>query len=323
MEISNIQFKNGTSEWDVKGKVKRSQIDFDLPIGLPIPEMNRKKVLMDDFDCNLTLTQFHPPPRSKSSMRFSGQTFYENDRWGRSYLTRVRMEFEHSPPIDLHPAHNDQIFEKSLLVINRVLRAIRVVLNKFVVHKIIKEDIESFVTRLFDEKGTEIIGGGKIEIAPANLKAVIGGFQFKGKEESKLTDLLLNKQKISLQEELLQNAEDYLFLENFRASVIEAESAFETLVIRILRDNFIKTGDSEPDADNKLEKTPFKNLLTDHLKKYTKSDFTTSPEYKNWNDECYSLRNKIVHSGLTPIESDVQKAITVTKDAIQFLEQIS
>lgn len=317
-EISDIKIKNDTSEWDVKGKVKRSYVNFDLPVGIPIPAISTK-IRLDDFECSLTISHYHPNPKSSSSTIFQGNTFYENDRWGRSYVTRVQTKFLHDPPTDLYPAYNDEIFEKSLKAVNRLLRIVRHITNKFVVHNIIPADIDWHKTKLFDENDKEMVGGVVVG-SPGGLKTVVGGFVFDEQQKAKFIDFLEKNKEIPLPQVLLQNAEDYLFLENLRASLIECESAFEVCVQEIIYNGFINNGDSQSEADSKLRNTGLANLLKDHLDKYLKIPFYNSTEYHNWRDKCYEKRNNLVHQGKTPLESEIHDAILHSKKAIEFLE---
>lgn len=319
VEISDIQFKNGTSEWNVKGKVKRSYVNFELPVGIPIPPVSAK-ILLDDFECQITVSHYHPTPRSNSSTVFQGNTFYENDRWGRSYVTTVQAKFEHQPPIDLYSSYNDEIFEKSLKAVNRLLRVVRYITNKFVIHNVIPADIDWHKTKLFDENDKELVGRGVIVGSPGGLKTVVGGFTISDQQKTEFIDFLEKNRKIPLPQVLLQNAEDYLFLQNYRASIIECESAFEVCVQKIIYDGFINDGDNQSNAESKISQTPFANLLQHHLDRYLNIPFYNSAEYCNWRDKCYEKRNKLVHEGKTPLENEVSEAILHSKKAIEFLE---
>lgn len=318
-EISNIQFRNGTSEWNVTGKVKRSYVNFELPVGIPIPPISTT-IRLEDVECKISIAHYHPKSKSNSSMVFQGNTFYENDRWGRSYVTTVQTKFLHDPPIELYSSYNDEIFEKSLKAVNRLLRIVRHVTNKFVIHNVIPADIDWHKTKLFDAEDNEIVGGGVIVGSPGGLKTVVGEFIMSDQQKTEFMDFLEKNIEIPLPQVLLQNAEDYLFLQNYRASIIECESAFETCVQRIIYGGFISDNNSTSDAELKIRQTPFANLLQHHLDKYLKMPFYNSAEYCAWRDKCYDKRNKLVHEGKIPLETEVIDAILYSKKAIEFLE---
>lgn len=318
-EISNIQFKNGTSKWDVKGKVKKAYVEFDLPFGIPVISMSQR-IVMNDFECILTISHFHPDPTSSKSARFKGKTFYENDRWGKSFLTHIQIRFDNEPPIDLYPKYNDEIFEKSIRTVNRFLKVSRLILQSFFMNHIILEDIDQYNTTLFDENDQKITGG-IIGMNPGELKTVVGGFKITDDEKNTIINYLENNTEIPISDLLLKNSQDYLFLENYRAALIECEAAFEIAVAKILYLGFTTNGDTAHEAETKIECSGFANLLKDHLDRFLRTPFYGSNEYSKWKTDCYDKRNKLVHAGIMPATNEIQDAISSVQQAINFFNR--
>ncbi|MGQ0377249.1 MAG: hypothetical protein ACT4OW_07090 [Nitrososphaerota archaeon] len=324
MEISNIRIFNGVSEPVMSGKVKRSEVYFDLPIGIPIPEFENQKIVLDAFECLISITHQHPPPKSQLSYVFKGNTFLDNDHWGRSLFTKIKIEFIHTPPVDFNTNFNEEIFERGILVVNRLLNVVRsLVTEHYVVQHIIKEDIEGFQTKHFDLNDEEIVGAGVVATTNGSLKLIVGGFNVDDNKKTEIFSMLENNITIPIHRELLRNANESLFLENYRVAIIEAESAVEVLIITILRRGFLNDGKTPEDTDKMLLSTGFKNLKNDHLKKFTHSDFTSTSIHVDWEEKCYELRNKVVHQGMPADYNKTREAIESATNAINLLEKIS
>jgi hypothetical protein len=83
--------------------------------------------------------------------------------------------------------------------------------------------------------------------------------------------------------------------------------------------NLILIKNNESEERIEAAKTfPLKNTIVDHIGKALGEDlnFETNPVIKKWNEKLYSLRNKIVHSGLSYISGDA------SYEAFDALEEI-
>jgi hypothetical protein len=83
-----------------------------------------------------------------------------------------------------------------------------------------------------------------------------------------------------------------------------------------------KNRKSNDEINKLLEGTGFMNLIKEHLKNYLKINFIDDQSiYKDWENNCYTLRNKVAHEGLYPIKLQAESAITAAKNVVDFLEK--
>jgi hypothetical protein len=112
-----------------------------------------------------------------------------------------------------------------------------------------------------------------------------------------IQDKTLSGFQVPLSTELLLNAYDFLDQGNYRLSVIEAETAFETAVLTFLHNYY----HDQPNSISKIESYQsfgqiindplFNNALASRAKKFIKNE---SPR-KEWNESVWQLRGDLVH----------------------------
>ncbi|NPV51734.1 MAG: hypothetical protein HPY60_11150 [Candidatus Methanofastidiosum sp.] len=107
---------------------------------------------------------------------------------------------------------------------------------------------------------------------------------------------------IYLVENFYESAKTHLYRENFIRAIIDLQTSFEIFIRNTLRLILTKQGSSK-DLIEKASSIPFRNVIEQELSSYLKENlkFNNAGPIKEWNQDLYLLRNKIVHSGFTHI----------------------
>lgn len=107
---------------------------------------------------------------------------------------------------------------------------------------------------------------------------------------------------------------------NYRMSVIEADTAVETLLSNILQKHYnlyiLK-------AANKIPLNEILELRIDETKPYLNlisNTITSGKEWTNWKTKCHRLRNDVVHKRKTPETSEAQEALSSSKAFLELLK---
>ncbi len=124
----------------------------------------------------------------------------------------------------------------------------------------------------------------------------------------------------SLHDELLQNAQDFLYRGNHRLAVIEAETAFEAAILSMLREYY----KNSPADFQKLESIKmFTNALNSKL--FTKAIKPRSFGEKEdrriyWRSNVWDVRNGLVHGRTDKCNFDTAaRAIWVVEETLEYL----
>lgn len=123
-----------------------------------------------------------------------------------------------------------------------------------------------------------------------------------------------------LSDELLLNAHDLIDQGNFRAAVIESETAFEIAVQKFLRNNY---HGRQREIDKLDRMNSFTNLLNNDLfqraiapKKFCKGELM----YENWNRHAWRLRGDLVHGKISKVsQEDALEAVRTIEATLEYL----
>ena len=137
---------------------------------------------------------------------------------------------------------------------------------------------------------------------------------------------------LSVVDVLLLNAKRSFLFEEYRIAVIEAETAFEVSIDRVLRqyylskttrskDGYIVPAYSKEDVTRLLD-TGLKNLLKDHLTRARGKEFIGTTEHRRWENNLYELRNAIVHDGKEVQEDEAKRALEAAEDALVWINAV-
>jgi len=306
-----------------EGRVYKTEINVEVPVFIPIPEIIDHPIKTKDINCILTL-KHAKEDYQKSGITMEGNVWYQNDRWGRVYRSSVKLILDHSTnPILVTPDYPLDSLHEALRIINRVIEISRVVVDEFFLYKVVDADIAKYDVKGFGADGQVIKGSSSIQYTPGLTTIISEDKTFYHFDKSpKILEILCSGEEIPLEKGLIRNALDYLLSENFRSAIIEAQTAVETTIKKIIHLGMIKNGKDTKEIENLFEKTGFKNIVNDHLSKYIKSKFDEDNEiYRDWWNNCYGLRNKVAHEGLYPVKLQAESAIKAAKNTISFLEE--
>ncbi len=118
---------------------------------------------------------------------------------------------------------------------------------------------------------------------------------------------------------LYLNARREELLENYRLAVVEAETAFETLVDQTVAGYYKEQGLSDAEVEKKL-RTAFMNLIRDHIPRCCGEPFEGTREHAAWHSDLYELRNSVVHDGASVDAGQAGSALDAAEKAIGWIE---
>ena len=125
------------------------------------------------------------------------------------------------------------------------------------------------------------------------------------------------------------NARRSLLFEDYRIAVIEAQTAFEVGVDRILTryylsqtakstEGYVVPAHSSEDVDKLLD-AGLTNLLTSHLPKAIGKGFIDTDEHIRWKHDLYLLRNAVIHEGKEVQAEQADRALAAAEDALVWM----
>jgi hypothetical protein len=303
--------------------IHHSIVSFDLPFGIDLPNDNYS-LLLDGCPAVVSLRKIKRVGNiagMPQAVEFAPMSL-ENDRWGRLFYTTAHVILEHATPMKWDVLLDYKFLDKAIQCIKRIISVYRYVTGIVNMQSLSRADIFSHVVKHYDAQGNEL---------PGSVFAIGGTpMHFGGGHEPVISNehlleinkMLSNNQKISTVAELLADARDNHFYENFRIAVAEAESAFEVFIDRYLADKYRSKGTSEQEINSILENTGLKNLLKDHIKKFVSFDYSTSNEFADWERKSYLIRNKVVHDGYTPTLQESYDAIETVYKTIVYINSL-
>ena len=138
---------------------------------------------------------------------------------------------------------------------------------------------------------------------------------------------------LSIVDLLVLNARRSLLFEEYRIAVVEAETAFELGVHRILTryylsqttkstEGYVVPAHSWESVDRLLD-PGLTNLIKDHLPKALGREFIGTDEHHRWREDLYSLRNKVVHEGKVVHSDQAKRALASAEDALVWIGAVN
>lgn len=304
-------------------KISKIQLTYYIPFGLPFS--NGQGIVKTDADTIQVEVEIKqkPPISSKDgdkipipAMGMSESMRMWNDRFGKYNYTALKFTFKIEPNLSIIELPTPTILEKSVMAANRILDSCRMVSDRYCPRNLIKADIDGYNIIYYDSEGKSVhatgsfIGQGK----------QVSNELFTQEQLNKFDFILKNNIKMTLEQELVLNAQDYLLFENYRMACIEIQSAVEAVISKILEERLAKNGKSDEEIAEVLRKR------LDDLKPYLKElspKIIDSTEWQNWKVQCYDIRNKVIHRRYTPNHNEAENAIKTGKSIIDLLNTLS
>lgn len=280
-------------------------------------------VVNDDYSATVYIKRNRSPrdmPGLPAGVRFPDDAYIYGDRLGRFNYTKVRIIFHHDVYIKPSINFQDVLFFRSVDLINRILSVCGGLKGDHYV-RIIDSDILSHNLMYYNPQG-EVVPLGASAIGGQMVIGTGGANEPFQEQVLKIKNVLSNNAQLPLWQSLLFDAWDNHFYRNYRSAVIDSGTAFEVFIYGYIRNGYLRLGKTDEEIENILE-AGFKNLLRNHIRILTDTDFANTNEYNVWENSVYEKRNEVVHRGGTA--SDVDSAETVTKvaETIRYINSLS
>lgn len=226
---------------------------------------------------------------------------------------------EHMPSVPYSVALDFETVERTVGAINRIIEVMRYVTSDIILQKLARTDLFSYSVQHFDSSGIEL---------PGLALAINGNMRFNvpamGDEHiRKISEMLMNNEKIPIYVQLLMDARDSHYYGNFRVAVTEAESAFEVFVQEFLATKYRNQGMDDTRTSQIIDKTGFINLAQNHINKFLSGNFGSSPQFIEWENKVYKLRKKVIHYGHTPSVDESKDAVETVYKTIMFIKSLA
>lgn len=144
---------------------------------------------------------------------------------------------------------------------------------------------------------------------------------------------MASERPLPLVDILVLNARRSLLFEDYRVAVMEAETAFEVGVDKILTRHYLsKTSRSaegyvvpaySKEEINRILEAGLKNLIADHIPKAKGTKFIGTDEHARWEKCLYGLRNAVVHDGKEVHADEAECALEAAEDALVWIGALS
>ena len=122
--------------------------------------------------------------------------------------------------------------------------------------------------------------------------------------------------------ELKLNASRYFMNGQFREAVLYCQTAFETFLRTLLSELFKEEGKTSDELDATFEKYGFMGVLKREFSSRLGGtwDLTNSTTpLKEWHDNCYKRRNRIIHGGYLPDNSETEESLACAENAMNYV----
>jgi hypothetical protein len=273
--------------------------NLDVRIGDKVFDVHFERQYRQDTD----------PQVSGSGIISTRNLEVERDRLGRAAHTSVEIHFPMCVEHDL--GNNDELLKWVHAVINRLLDVYRYTAEEFHVCPIPKKELGMYTVRTINASGTldreSMVSGGVtnwlVHAPPQPIPDEARQFLRSGTE-------------LSFPEVFLLNAKREELFENYRIAVVEAETAFEILVRRVVAQHFRQQGRST----TKIDQIAFQNLIQHHIPRCCGEPFEGTPEHAAWKSDLYDLRNSVVHDGASVEPNQAGQALDAAERAIKWIE---
>lgn len=259
--------------------------------------------LNDAYNTKIRFTKVKTTPNRRASESVNIDTI--RDRWGIDAYSNVFILTEKIF------SDTEKANEFALKIINYFIRAYRFY-DKTAVHLVDlnSEDLFGF-NYTYEGKGAYVmnLAGG---IVPSNP---LLNYQV----SSDIEKSLLDKFELPFWEELLMDAEQYIFQTNYRHSILESVIALEYVVSKFIKKKCLEKGISESDAKNYIRKVGIDGNIKTTIKLLINDKLPESKVFKKC-ELGIGIRNDIVHKGKKEVNiKKAQETYKFNKELIEFL----
>jgi len=303
---------------NIENLIKASVLIFDVPFMINLPNGDYN-VYIDNTYATVKLERFRSPtdmPGLPKGVIFPSNSYILGDRWGRFNHTKIQVTFHHHIYIKATALLPSFLFSKAIDIINRLLSVCRGVKGDHYI-RLITSDVFSYNVFYFGSDGKQV-NESVFASMPDSIMAMGGTSEATNEQVTKIREILSTNAQLPLFQEIILDAWDYHFYRNYRAAVIESGTAFEIFIDNFIWERYSRLGKTEEEIKNILE-TGLKNLLREHIRKVTGTNFSATQQYLDWEKYAYEIRNETIHRGTRVSDADSVKAIETVTDTIKFL----
>ena len=317
-------------------------IEFIAPFRIYLPEEFYEIALENKV--HLVKPSALPPVKIDEGTQVHGKNIeISHDIFG--YAGRTKFSIIIDEEVDIESgswkqdfADNESTFiDEAVVAVNRMLDVYRDQdrnnLNEksFHVIPLVKSDLYDFRLVAVDKLFNEING---FVIRKPSFHRVGFGEAVERKPEviSAISKLLKDGTPIPVYRELLNSALNYIWRGQYRLVPVEANTALESFIPEIIHllDPSVNRSELTNLYKKLLKLEDVLSVSLDRKKQGTISWFTKPPngwktlvqhELKNWYDNCYCLRNKVIHEGYNNVSrKDAIEAYESTLIAINYVQ---
>lgn len=299
-----------------------------LPFCLYLPNDHyevRMPALNEGRPALIQLDKRSRTPEARFALLPPGRGEMWRDRWGRYRYSTAVVYMPYSDAADGDLKKMLEFFPEgaylsyALDYVNRLLRVYRFVTADYYIPTLAMEDVDLYFGVAIADTGATRLravwtpkGRGEpgVNLLPDKTAEQVG----------EIKEMLRTGGPVPAAEELLMSARDLLDTASARLAVLEAQTAFELVVNRLVAQHYRDDGYSERQIEDKLLRCGFKNLLRDHLSAKVKPFDAGMPVHDNYWAETYVPRNGLVHGTRTHItEAEAERAVRRVEEALEYL----
>ncbi len=230
-----------------------------------------------------------------------------------------------------------RIIDLALMSANRMLEVYRdqdrnnLDEKSFHVMPLVKTDIYDIRLFALDENLNEIEG---FVVREPSFHRVGFGPAVERKPEivAEIRKLLKDGSSLPIYRELMNSALNYIWRGQYRLVPVEANTAFESFIPEIIHllDPSINRSKLKDALPKLLKLEDILSVVLSNSNKNTVSWFTKPPkgwktltqnEFQKWYDDCYCLRNKVIHEGYNSVtRQEAIKAYEASLSAINYVQ---
>jgi len=267
------------------------------------------------------------------------------DRFGRVAYSLVVVNI---PSRDLDITDADSLCDRALKNINRLIDVYKTVTGEFWIPTISSADLLGVQYRHCDENGKEkpgLVYGGPIHVPGINLggpSQIISSGLTSIKRTSeihiRIRDMLTKGTTIPTYTSLMLDSQNSIRFGRFHLAVVEAQTAFESFFYSFVNHELVRKGKMTSTLQEELAKQGLNRDIkrsvsgkkgVDKLEYFSLLATTPPrsfkrgvPEYDNWYDKTYSVRNEVIHEGRTDVTRvEAEEAFQAADKAISFFGQ--
>lgn len=292
-----------------EGKIMEISAEFKLPFKLPVKDGLK---LISSYDFANICTQFESVKQEIELLDKNTKILTSSLKI--AYFPCNGLENEEDKQTILHFFIVNAIWH-----INRVIDAFRITFGLPHLRNITIRDLPTVIIIELNKDAIAYITNK--EFLHEDLLVI--NSEEMGEISSTLTSMDLYPD-VYLVENFYESGKAHLYREDFIRAIIDLQTSFEIFIRNTHRLILTRQGCSAEIIEN-ASKIPFRNVIEQELSRYLKEDlkFTNEGPIKTWEQNLYSLRNKIVHSGFTYISGeDANSAIEAYQNARNYISDL-